>query len=154
MPEDTDSSSKVVRLLYANSGIGVLALGSDGVQKLWKWARTEQNPNGKATANIVPQYWQPNSGLLMANDVSGVILEESVPCIALSKNDSYVMSACGGKVITTFMPAPPASTFLAFHPEDNNIHHSYWNGGFNYTHIMLELISLVQWDLLLVEKHS
>ena len=34
----------------------------------------------------------------MANDVSGVILEESVPCIALSKNDSYVMSACGGKV--------------------------------------------------------
>ncbi|KAK7857093.1 topless-related protein 3 [Quercus suber] len=98
MPEGTDSSSKVVQLLYANSGIGVLALGSDGVQKLWKWARNEQNPNGKATANIVPQYWQPNSGLLMANDVSGVILEESVPCIALSKNDSYVMSACGGKV--------------------------------------------------------
>ncbi|XP_065626622.1 topless-related protein 3-like [Quercus suber] len=150
MPEGTDSSSKVVQLLYANSGIGVLALGSDGVQKLWKWARNEQNPNGKATANIVPQYWQPNSGLLMANDVSGVILEESVPCIALSKNDSYVMSACGGKVslfnmmtfkvMTTFMPAPPASTSLAFHPQDNNIHHSYWHGGFNYTHIMLELI--------------
>ncbi|KAK7843301.1 cyclin-l1-1 [Quercus suber] len=149
----------VVRLLYANSGIGVLALESDGVQKLWKWAGNEQNPNEKATVNIVPQHWQPNSGLLMANDVSGVILEESVPCITLSKNYSYVMSACGGKVslfnmmtfkvshsihvMTTFMPAPPASTFLAFHPQDNNIHHGYWNGGFNYTHIMLELISLV-----------
>lgn len=24
--------------------------------------------------------------------------EGAVPCIALSKNDSYVMSACGGKV--------------------------------------------------------
>ncbi|XP_065635696.1 topless-related protein 3-like [Quercus suber] len=153
MPEGTDSSSKVVRLLYANSGIGVLALESDGVQKLWKWAGNEQNPNEKATVNIVPQHWQPNSGLLMANDVSGVILEESVPCITLSKNYSYVMSACGGKVslfnmmtfkvMTTFMPAPPASTFLAFHPQDNNIHHGYWNGGFNYTHIMLELISLV-----------
>nr|POE86133.1 cyclin-l1-1 [Quercus suber] len=42
----------------------------------------------KATANVVPQHWQPNSGLLMANDVSGVNLEESVPCVALSKNDS------------------------------------------------------------------
>ncbi|XP_030957790.1 topless-related protein 3 [Quercus lobata] len=131
LPEGTDSSSKVVRLLYTNSGIGVLALGSNGVQKLWKWTRNEQNPSGKATANVVPQHWQPNSGLLMANDVSGVNLEESVPCIALSKNDSYVMSACGGKVslfnmmtfkvMTTFMAAPPASTFLAFHPQDNNI---------------------------------
>lgn len=52
----------------------------------------------KATASVVPQHWQPNSGLLMTNDVSGVNLEEAVPCIALSKNDSYVMSACGGKV--------------------------------------------------------
>ena len=86
-----------------------------------------------------------------------VNLDEAVPCIALSKNDSYVMSACGGKislfnmmtfkvhvqrynhdipysrnvycilrfifyqVMTTFMPPPPASTFLAFHPQDNNI---------------------------------
>jgi len=52
----------------------------------------------KATASVVPQHWQPNSGLLMTNDVSGVNLEEAVPCIALSKNDSYVMSATGGKV--------------------------------------------------------
>ncbi|KAL5565954.1 hypothetical protein UlMin_029118 [Ulmus minor] len=131
MPDSTDSSSKVVRLLYTNSGFGVLALGSNGVQKLWKWVRNEQNPTGKATASVVPQHWQPNSGLLMTNDVSGVNLEEAVPCIALSKNDSYVMSASGGKVslfnmmtfkvMTTFMPPPPASTFLAFHPQDNNI---------------------------------
>jgi WD40 repeat protein len=67
----------------------------------------------------------------MANDTGEANPEESVPCIALSKNDSYVMSACGGKVslfnmmtfkvMTTFMPPPPASTFLAFHPQDNNI---------------------------------
>ncbi|KAG6701327.1 hypothetical protein I3842_08G159800 [Carya illinoinensis] len=131
MPDSNDTSSKVVRLLYTNSGVGVLALGSNGVQRLWKWTRNEQNPSGKATASVVPQHWQPNSGLLMSNDVSGVNLEEAVPCIALSKNDSYVMSACGGKVslfnmmtfkvMTTFMPPPPASTFLAFHPQDNNI---------------------------------
>ncbi|XP_019187538.1 PREDICTED: topless-related protein 3-like isoform X1 [Ipomoea nil] len=129
MPESSDA--KVARLLYTNSGVGILALGSNGIQKLWKWSRNEQNPSGKATANVVPQHWQPNSGLLMTNDVSGVNLEDAVPCIALSKNDSYVMSAAGGKVslfnmmtfkvMTTFMPPPPASTFLAFHPQDNNI---------------------------------
>ncbi|KAH0731662.1 hypothetical protein KY289_002850 [Solanum tuberosum] len=131
MPESSDSNNKVARLLYTNSGVGILALGSNGTQKLWKWTRNEQNPSGKATANVVPQYWQPNSGLLMTNDIVGINLEEAVPCIALSKNDSYVMSAAGGKVslfnmmtfkvMTTFMPPPPASTFLAFHPQDNNI---------------------------------
>ncbi|XP_059648466.1 topless-related protein 3-like [Cornus florida] len=131
MPDSTDAANKVARLLYTNSGVGILALGSNGIQKLWKWVRNEHNPTGKATANAVPQHWQPNSGLLMSNDVSGVNLEEAVPCIALSKNDSYVMSASGGKVslfnmmtfkvMTTFMPPPPASTFLAFHPQDNNI---------------------------------
>ncbi|XP_010921588.1 protein TPR1 isoform X1 [Elaeis guineensis] len=131
MPESTDSASKVARLLYTNSGVGLLALGSNAVQRLWKWSRSEQNPSGKATASVVPQHWQPNSGLLMTNDVSDTNPEEAVPCIALSKNDSYVMSACGGKVslfnmmtfkvMTTFMPPPPASTYLAFHPQDNNI---------------------------------
>lgn len=117
----------------------------------------------KATANVAPQHWQPNSGLVMANDLQENF-EEAVPCIALSKNDSYVMSACGGKislfnmmtfkvtrsfcanmvcniyfnlyyavlqflwhiiaefqVMATFMKPPPSSTFLVFHPQDNNI---------------------------------
>ncbi|KAL0837454.1 hypothetical protein Bca101_089344 [Brassica carinata] len=120
MPDSKDSVSKVARLLYTNSGVGVLALEANGVQRLWKWSRNEQNPTGKATASVTPQHWQPNSGLLMANDVPENP-ETAVPCIALSKNDSYVKSACGGKVMTTFMPPPPASTFLAFHPQDNNI---------------------------------
>jgi len=117
----------------------------------------------KATTTVVPQHWQPPSGLLMTNDVPDGS-EEPVPCIALSKNDSYVMSACGGKislfnmmtfkvswqlytfivcgiprrfysavsqylcqiiaefqVMATFMSPPPSSTFLVFHPQDNNI---------------------------------
>ncbi|GMP22206.1 hypothetical protein CsSME_00000326 [Camellia sinensis var. sinensis] len=124
MPDSTDAAKKVARLLYTNSGVGVLALGSNEEV-------SEVSEGLKATANVVPQQWQPNSGLLMTNDVTCVNLEEAVPCIALSKNDSYVMSACGGKVslfnmmtfkvMTTFMPPPPASTFLAFHPQDNNI---------------------------------
>ncbi|KAM0909130.1 hypothetical protein ACQ4PT_015010 [Festuca glaucescens] len=98
MPETPDQATKVVRLLYTNSGVGLLALGSNAIQRLWKWNRNEQNPSGKATASVVPQHWQPNSGLVMANDTGEANPEESVPCIALSKNDSYVMSACGGKV--------------------------------------------------------
>lgn len=38
---------QIGRLLYTNSGVGVLALGSNGIQKLWKWSRIEQNPTGK-----------------------------------------------------------------------------------------------------------
>ncbi|KAF1867505.1 hypothetical protein Lal_00049934 [Lupinus albus] len=130
MPDSTDPANKVVCLLYTNSGAGLLALGTKGIQKLWKWNRNELNPSGKASANVMPRHWQPNSGLLMNNDVPDTS-EEGVPCVALSKNDSYVMSACGGKVslfnmmtfkvMATFMSPPPASTFLAFHPRDNNI---------------------------------
>ncbi|EPS64433.1 hypothetical protein M569_10348, partial [Genlisea aurea] len=48
MPESSDAASnKVARLLYTNSGVGLLALGSNGSQKLWKWLRNDQNPNGK-----------------------------------------------------------------------------------------------------------
>jgi hypothetical protein len=38
---------QVVRLLYTNSGVGLLALGSNAIQRLWKWNRNEQNPSGK-----------------------------------------------------------------------------------------------------------
>ncbi|XP_028105469.1 protein TOPLESS-RELATED PROTEIN 2-like isoform X3 [Camellia sinensis] len=124
--------SKVVRLLYTNSGLALLALASNAVHKLWKWQRTDRNPSGKSTASIVPQLWQPSTGALMTNDSSDTKpAEESAACIALSKNDSYVMSASGGKVslfnmmtfkvMTTFMAPPPAATYLAFHPQDNNI---------------------------------
>ncbi|XP_042491960.1 protein TOPLESS-RELATED PROTEIN 2-like isoform X2 [Macadamia integrifolia] len=129
---DTMTTGKVVRLIYTNSGLAVLALASNAVHKLWKWQRTERNPSGKSTASVAPQLWQPTNGTLMTNDVSDANpAEESAACIALSKNDSYVMSASGGKVslfnmmtfkvMTTFMPPPPAATFLAFHPQDNNI---------------------------------
>ncbi|CAD5173037.1 protein TOPLESS-RELATED PROTEIN 2-like isoform X1 [Musa acuminata AAA Group] len=131
LPDTLATSTKVVRLLYTNSGLGVLALGSNAIHKLWKWTRTERNPSGKSTASVAPQLWQPSNGVLMANETSDSNPEEATACIALSKNDSYVMSASGGKVslfnmmtfkvMTTFMPPPPAATFLAFHPQDNNI---------------------------------
>ncbi|KAL5219772.1 hypothetical protein ABZP36_024485 [Zizania latifolia] len=128
---DTTTLSKVVRLLYTNSGVSLLALGSNASHKLWKWLRSDRNPGGKSTASVAPQMWQPANGILMTNDTTDGNPEEATACIALSKNDSYVMSASGGKVslfnmmtfkvMTTFMAPPPAATFLAFHPQDNNI---------------------------------
>ncbi|KAJ4839218.1 Topless- protein 4, partial [Turnera subulata] len=132
---DNLTAMRVPRLIYTNSGGSILALASNAVHKLWKWQKTERL-SGKATANVAPQLWQPTSGILMTNDISdnantNTNPEDAVPCFALSKNDSYVMSASGGKIslfnmmtfktMTTFMPPPPAATFLAFHPQDNNI---------------------------------
>ncbi|KAE9464317.1 hypothetical protein C3L33_03710, partial [Rhododendron williamsianum] len=123
--------TKVCRLIFTNSGYAILALSANAVHKLWKWQRNDRNSTGKATASVAPQLWQPPSGMLMTNDISDTNPEEAVSCFALSKNDSYVMSASGGKIslfnmmtfktMTTFMPPPPAATFLAFHPQDNNI---------------------------------
>ncbi|TYJ31477.1 hypothetical protein E1A91_A06G201300v1 [Gossypium mustelinum] len=123
--------TKISRLIFTNSGNAILALASNAIHLLWKWQRGDRNSNGKATASVAPQLWQPSSGILMTNDVADTNPEEAVPCFALSKNDSYVMSASGGKIslfnmmtfktMATFMPPPPAATFLAFHPQDNNI---------------------------------
>ncbi|KAK4771781.1 hypothetical protein SAY86_013556 [Trapa natans] len=128
---ETAKVNKISRLIYTNSGSAILALASNAIHLLWKWQRSDRNSTGKATASVPPQLWQPSSGILMMNDITDVNLEEAVPCFALSKNDSYVMSASGGKIslfnmmtfkmMTTFMPPPPAATFLAFHPQDNNI---------------------------------
>lgn len=52
----------------------------------------------QASTAVPPQLWQPSSGILMTNDISETNPEEAVPCFALSKNDSYVMSASGGKI--------------------------------------------------------
>ncbi|KAK8602143.1 hypothetical protein V6N13_058201 [Hibiscus sabdariffa] len=128
---DSLTAMRVSRLIYTNSGVAILALASNAVHKLWKWQRNDRNSTGKATTSVAPQLWQPSSGILMTNDISDTNPEDAVPCFALSKNDSYVMSASGGKIslfnmmtfktMTTFMPPPPAATFLAFHPQDNNI---------------------------------
>jgi WD40 repeat protein len=123
--------NKISRLIYTNSGNAILALASNAIHLLWKWPRNDRNSSSKANASVQPQLWQPSSGILMTNDIADSNPEDSVPCFALSKNDSYVMSASGGKIslfnmmtfktMTTFMPPPPAATFLAFHPQDNNI---------------------------------
>nr|CAB3482246.1 unnamed protein product [Digitaria exilis] len=91
------TSGLVVRLLYTNNGIALLALGSNAVHKLWKWQRSDRNPSGKVRLDDFTFF-----------------------------NFSIIFFACFLNVflcpvMTTFMSPPPAATFLAFHPQDNNI---------------------------------
>eukprot|EP00253_Pinus_taeda_P023572 PITA_23572 len=123
--------TEIVKLLYTYSGSCLLALDSNATHKLWMWQCNALNPSGKVKANVQPQIWQPPNSTLMKNDTSDRSLEEVVPCLALSKNDSYIMSASGGrvslfnrvtfKVMENYMIPPPAATCLAFNPFDNNI---------------------------------
>ncbi|XP_028798241.1 topless-related protein 1 isoform X2 [Neltuma alba] len=121
---------KILRLMYTSTGSGILALASNAIHLFWKWPRNDLNPSGKATTKVAPQVVQPTPGAVMINDLTDSIAGEAVPCFALSKNDSYLMSASGGKVslfnmltfkiMTSCMSPPPAATSLAFHPIDNN----------------------------------
>ncbi|GMY29240.1 protein TOPLESS-like [Fagus crenata] len=129
---DHVKTNKISRLIYTNAGNAILALASNATHLLWKWPQNDLNLSGKATTKVPPQLWQPRSGIqLMSNCLTDTNTEEAVPCFALSKNDSYLMSASGGtislfnmitfKTIMTLMPPPPSATCLAFHPQDNNI---------------------------------
>ncbi|XP_055825437.1 protein TOPLESS-like isoform X2 [Solanum dulcamara] len=130
LPENLEVT-KISRLIYTNSGNAILALASNAINLLWKWQRNEHNSSGKATTSVSPQLWLPSSGILMINDVHEPNHEEAVSCFDLSKNDWYLMSASGGKIslfnmmtfrtMITFMPPPPAATYVAFYPQDNNI---------------------------------
>ncbi|KAI3692213.1 hypothetical protein L6452_32024 [Arctium lappa] len=128
---DPMAASKVMRLIYTNSGAALLALTSSAIHKLWKWQRIDRNPYGKSTASVIPQLWQPTNGALMCNDVSeSKPAEELAASILLSKNDCYIISASGGKVslfnvmtfkvMKTFMRPQPAATYLASDPRENN----------------------------------
>lgn len=63
---------------------------------------------------MAPQIWQPTSGILMTNDISDTNTEDSIACFALSKNDSYVASASGGKIsLFNMMTFKVNSCFIA-----------------------------------------
>lgn len=122
---------KVFRLLYNNAGTSILALASNGIILLWKWPRKDPNTRGSVTTADAPQQMQTPIGKLLTNDLTNSNPDEVVHCLAMSKNDSYAVSAAGGKIsllnmmtfknMTSFMAPPPSATSLAFHPQDNNV---------------------------------
>ncbi|KAL3745215.1 hypothetical protein ACJRO7_014346 [Eucalyptus globulus] len=127
---DNSTVTRVQRLIYTNSGRAILALSSNAAHKLWKSQESDQNLTGRATTSVVPQLWRPPCGTLMTNYTCRNP-EDAVPCFAVSKNDSYLISASGGEiflfnmetfeVITTFSPPPPDNDGIAVELEDSTI---------------------------------
>ncbi|KAK3436814.1 hypothetical protein EUGRSUZ_C01336 [Eucalyptus grandis] len=105
-----------------------------------------------ATSSVVPQLWQPPGWILMTNDVSYTNPEDAVPCFALSRNDSYLISASGGKialfnmrtfdgnifpkVMTTIVPPPLNSDIIAIGMDDSSI--QIYNGQVDEVETKLE----------------
>ncbi|GJN12369.1 hypothetical protein PR202_ga30641 [Eleusine coracana subsp. coracana] len=114
---------KVVSLLYINDGMSLLALGSNAIHKLWNYKDDAKNHREVRIENVM----HLANGFVMKNDTSHGNAEEATACMALSKNESCVLPASGGKVsvfntttfkiIVTFMEPPPAVTFIVFHPQ-------------------------------------
>jgi hypothetical protein len=91
------SPSQIARLLYTNAGTSLLALTVTAVHKVWKWTRSSLDRKLDPSSAWV--LWQPSNGNMMTNDTSPENRPETAShCIALSKNDSYVMSASGARV--------------------------------------------------------
>nr|XP_027083282.1 topless-related protein 1-like [Coffea arabica]XP_027083283.1 topless-related protein 1-like [Coffea arabica] len=123
-------TNKICRLAYTNACNGILALAADGIHLLWRWLENEFN-FFQATTNHAPQSLQPRKAFLMINDLADNNFESISPCFALSKNDSYLLSA-SGKMVSLFntmtfkrmrscLRSPPAASCMAFYPPDNNI---------------------------------
>ncbi|CAL5440169.1 unnamed protein product [Camellia sinensis] len=122
-------TNTIMRLIYTNSGMGLLALDSKHTNLLWKWRKDEIDI--KATTMYPPQLWEPEARKKMKNDLPDIEPKDPINCFALSNNDNFLMSATGGAVtlfntkdskkLADFMRPPPAATCLLFHPVDNNV---------------------------------
>ncbi|KAK7383489.1 hypothetical protein VNO78_29168 [Psophocarpus tetragonolobus] len=123
---------KIVSLAYNNMGNSLFALASNGVHAVWDWEPSESNLDGKASVQVSPKLKEPEEGpLVMINDLPRVEFDNPVACFAITKNDHYVISTSGGRLIlfhsmsfvtlSYIMSPPPVITCIAIHPEDNNI---------------------------------
>ncbi|KAJ3698217.1 hypothetical protein LUZ61_001922 [Rhynchospora tenuis] len=124
---DVSLAGKVHKLVYNNGGETVLALASNGINKLWRWDKTCLNPFSKASAREPPNNSMPSDGLLI-NEVGLIDLEAH--SFALSKDDKYLISASGGPVslfsvgdsqkLGSFLRPPSVASVFAFHPNNSN----------------------------------
>ncbi|KAM7265097.1 hypothetical protein ACFE04_002780 [Oxalis oulophora] len=97
-------------------------IGEESVDKSRIWKLTEINEPSQCRSLRLADNLAPSriSRLIYTNSGLAVLALASNAVHKLWKwqrNDRNLT----GKIMTTFMPPPPAATFLAFHPQDNNI---------------------------------
>ncbi|KAF8393179.1 hypothetical protein HHK36_021420 [Tetracentron sinense] len=117
---DNLSILRVSRLTYTNLGVAILALASNGVHKLWKWQRNNENQALKATSSVLPQLWEPPSEILMTNEISDINPEDAVPCFALSKNGNYLISASATASAPPQLCQPSSGLLMTNEKSDTN----------------------------------
>ncbi|XP_022745295.1 protein TPR2-like isoform X3 [Durio zibethinus] len=96
---DAIAAGKVVRLLYTNSGLALLALASNAVHKLWKWQRSERSPLGKVKTKLKGHQ----------NRITGLAFSQTLNSLVSSGADAQlcVWSIDGwGKKKSSFIQAP------------------------------------------------
>ncbi|XP_010324826.1 topless-related protein 1-like isoform X18 [Solanum lycopersicum] len=124
-------TNKVCRLAYAQAGNILVALVTGGIHLIWKWSESDSNLTGQTTPKCTPQLWQPRSGVVPENSLLSSDAGAVSPCIALTNNGFYALSASGGavsifninlyKIMKSITPPKPAATCIACHPTNNNV---------------------------------
>ncbi|XP_027774677.1 topless-related protein 1-like isoform X3 [Solanum pennellii] len=124
-------TNKVCRLAYAQAGNMLVALVTGGIHLIWKWSESDSNLTGQTTPKCTPQLWQPRSGVVPENSLLSSDAGAVSPCIALTNNGFYALSASGGavsifninlyKIMKSITPPTPAATCIACHPTNNNV---------------------------------
>ncbi|KAM7258458.1 hypothetical protein ACFE04_014199 [Oxalis oulophora] len=94
-----ETSKEVSRLIYTNTGNGIIALDSNGVHRFWKW--TQNNTN--AMINVPPSLWKPKKCLKpMTNELTCMIkkLESHTKRVTgLAFSDALnVLVSCGADI--------------------------------------------------------
>ncbi|KAK9279059.1 hypothetical protein L1049_012734 [Liquidambar formosana] len=127
---DKSLAGRVAGLIYSHSGDLILGLTHNATHKLWRWP-SDQHWTGKENATVLPQIFQPSSGIVTTNEINAHP-KNALPCFALTKTDSYLFSLSGGEISqfilktleamgTIMLPPSPIATYLAILPRNNDI---------------------------------
>lgn len=128
---DRFSSATVTRVLYTPTGASIIALGSNGVHKVWNWEMKETQSIAKAMRQAPCDLWRPNFETEMINELreNG---DRARAWFSLDKTGTFLLSASGGEVSVYSMnslkklslgiafPYPPAATCVAFSNKEYN----------------------------------
>ncbi|CAN1287822.1 Topless-related protein 4 [Linum perenne] len=126
-------AKKIERLVYGGAD-GIVALASSGIHLIWQWPVNLFNTQQVST-EVAPELRKrrnsPPEEEMMTNDLTENPDPDALPCLDISNNLSYLISASGGKIslfnmltmktMASVLPPKPTTTCLIFHPIDNNI---------------------------------
>mmetsp|Transcript_11414 Transcript_11414/g.32382 ORF Transcript_11414/g.32382 Transcript_11414/m.32382 type:complete len:852 (-) Transcript_11414:806-3361(-) len=130
LPSEAAQPGAIARVLFSGTSRAVLALSCTGRHCLWECVAGSA-PTDAAKASDCSSAWQPVNTSRMVNQMPKTSKSRPVSCLTVSNNGTYALSSSGMRVelynlldkesISHFQLPPPATTSLAFSPQDNNI---------------------------------